>query len=880
MSTRTVNGAGRADSKSCVQDPKRKEQRLQDLKDLKLPGNTIDVLIDKLGGSSQVAELSSRVYRMERKSADGNELWIRTKCPGKARDLRAFQTNGQKPFVLVLPAGETGINLNAEDGQAPRLLMVLQYTQSAQKWMQLLGRVNRFRQAKVPKFLFLYFPYGAEAKTISTLARRIQAMGAFTQGDRRCSGHSNGAFQDLFIPERTGDSAVREIRSVFDIGHPSRPLRETVPKVLEQAVAGTKYEPTPWRFLQEYKYQHAFTIMPKGKDCLRTFLNAVTACPLQCQRVMMGVFMEFVKIIKAADDVENSHCSGTVNLSGPDVKVVKKEVLFRCPETTMETQWALVEADRGLGFARAQQMLQEHCAKTSSHAHSGFFKAWQRVDELVDKTPLVMLVLMRHNDETKVCYADVYRPNTGKFLGNMDLKTLFENYRLIEDELEVKSHWDKLYNFYGKACGHHNCQIANCTYKKRFKQHHVLHGNLLSFWTRIRRILGTSMCIMQVTPAGEDPILGVLVPAKHKADVWLEIRKGGPITNDFIRKVTEPRLNLPPELKLEKVLVVQRCQSVDNYFSIELPAGWRDSGQSCVMALYEMEAVVGASVSTSPLRANPWFVCRVLRIRDGPDISLDVVKDRALERERRQGVVRERAPKHESLVPDTLRLDEYLKEGMNRLLFVCQSDTRVCVAVMLVSDRSMAETVRDLSVIADDEKNMAWGRKLLNGGTGDSDIVVTDLDVSLTDPLSMARIKTPVRGVDCKHFGCMDLEVFLQYQQRHREWKCAVCSELLVPSQLTRCLEFEKLLAQAKDDDANVAMAIDGSAVQSEADGLDAAKGEVQGDIPAQPGPSSAGLHDDPWIAKLLATGVWEQDAHAEDFYSEPSVLGKRPVPG
>jgi hypothetical protein len=175
---------------------------------------------------------------------------------------------------------------------------------------------------------------------------------------------------------------------------------------------------------------------------------------------------------------------------------------------------------------------------------------------------------------------------------------------------------------------------------------------------------------------------------------------------------------------------------------------------------------------------------------------------------------------------------------------------------------------------------MAWGRKLLHGGTGDSDIMVTDTDVSLTDPLSMARIKTPVRGANCKHFACMDLEVFVEYQLRHRQWKCAVCSELLVPGQLTRCLEFEKLLAQAKDDDDNVAMAIDDSAVQAEAKGLDAAKAGVQGDIPAQPGPSSAGLHEDPWIAKLLATGVWEHDAHAEDFYSEPSVLGKRPVPG
>jgi hypothetical protein len=53
------------------------------------------------------------------------------------------------------------------------------------------------------------------------------------------------------------------------------------------------------------------------------------------------------------------------------------------------------------------------------------------------------------------------------------------------------------------------------------------------------------------------------------------------------------------------------------------------------------------------------------------------------------------------------------------------------------------------------------------GGQDDDDdeIVEQGSIVSLFDPLSLARITTPVRGVDCQHSQSFDLATYLSYSQ-------------------------------------------------------------------------------------------------------------------
>jgi len=73
--------------------------------------------------------------------------------------------------------------------------------------------------------------------------------------------------------------------------------------------------------------------------------------------------------------------------------------------------------------------------------------------------------------------------------------------------------------------------------------------------------------------------------------------------------------------------------------------------------------------------------------------------------------------------------------------------------------------------------------------------------VSLRDPLSQMRIKTPVRGSDCKHVQCFDLEPYLLINFNDPKFKCPVCYKQAYYSQLIVDSYFEEILSNITDED-------------------------------------------------------------------------------
>jgi hypothetical protein len=59
----------------------------------------------------------------------------------------------------------------------------------------------------------------------------------------------------------------------------------------------------------------------------------------------------------------------------------------------------------------------------------------------------------------------------------------------------------------------------------------------------------------------------------------------------------------------------------------------------------------------------------------------------------------------------------------------------------------------------------------------DEELQVDHLAISCFDPFSRELIETPVRGRQCLHFNCFDLQTFLTFQShsRDRNWRCPIC---------------------------------------------------------------------------------------------------------
>eukprot|EP00928_Gymnodinium_smaydae_P081513 TRINITY_DN6501_c0_g2_i1.p1 TRINITY_DN6501_c0_g2~~TRINITY_DN6501_c0_g2_i1.p1 ORF type:complete len:403 (+),score=47.89 TRINITY_DN6501_c0_g2_i1:53-1261(+) len=67
-------------------------------------------------------------------------------------------------------------------------------------------------------------------------------------------------------------------------------------------------------------------------------------------------------------------------------------------------------------------------------------------------------------------------------------------------------------------------------------------------------------------------------------------------------------------------------------------------------------------------------------------------------------------------------------------------------------------------------------------------------------PLTRERIRTPARGVACRHLRCFDFEAYLEVSSRaafHKRWLCPLCSLPLLPKDARVCTLTRLMLEQA-----------------------------------------------------------------------------------
>ena len=83
----------------------------------------------------------------------------------------------------------------------------------------------------------------------------------------------------------------------------------------------------------------------------------------------------------------------------------------------------------------------------------------------------------------------------------------------------------------------------------------------------------------------------------------------------------------------------------------------------------------------------------------------------------------------------------------------------------------------------------------------DSDIEVGSSVMSLKDPISTLRIKTPCRSTVCTHNQCFDAESFLQLQEQAPTWTCPICNKTISYEGLAVDQYVEEILNKARNAD-------------------------------------------------------------------------------
>ena len=160
--------------------------------------SALDQLVHHFGHEA-VAEVTGRTRRVVRLTGAGGErLAVRSRPASSSLAETAAFMAGEKRVLVFSMAGGTGRSYHADSGcanTARRVHYLLEPGWRADQAIQGLGRTHRTHQASAPLFRPVTTDVRGERRFISTIARRLDSLGAITRGQREAQVHG------LFRPE-------------------------------------------------------------------------------------------------------------------------------------------------------------------------------------------------------------------------------------------------------------------------------------------------------------------------------------------------------------------------------------------------------------------------------------------------------------------------------------------------------------------------------------------------------------------------------------------------------------------------------------------------------------------------------------------------------
>ena len=183
---------------------KLRDALIDDLKMMKVPDGPLEMLFDAFG-EENVAEVTGRTRRVvEKVQPDGSRKRVIENRSDKSKiaDTNAFQ-DGKKRILVFSNAGGTGRSYHSDltaKNQQQRVHYLLQPGWEASKAVQGFGRTHRSNQASAPIFRLITTNVMGQKRFTSTIARRLDQLGALTKGQRQAGSGVFGEKDNLENP--------------------------------------------------------------------------------------------------------------------------------------------------------------------------------------------------------------------------------------------------------------------------------------------------------------------------------------------------------------------------------------------------------------------------------------------------------------------------------------------------------------------------------------------------------------------------------------------------------------------------------------------------------------------------------------------------------
>ncbi|NXA49707.1 SBNO1 protein, partial [Nothocercus julius] len=490
-----------------------------------LPPNTLDELIDELGGPENVAEMTGRKGRVV-SNDDGSisyESRSELDVPVEILNITEKQRfmDGDKNIAIISEAASSGISLQADrraKNQRRRVHMTLELPWSADRAIQQFGRTHRSNQVTAPEYVFLISELAGEQRFASIVAKRLESLGALTHGDRRAT--ETRDLSRFNFDNKYGRNALEIVmKSIVNLDSPMVSPPPDFPgdffKDVRQGLIGVG--------LINVEDRSGILTLDKDYNNIGKFLNRILGMEVHQQNALFQYFSDTLNAVIQNAKKNGRYDMGILDLGSGDEKVRKADVKkFLTPgySTSGHVELYTISVERGMSWEEATKMWAEQTGPDD-----GFYLSLQ-----IRNNKKTAILVKEVNPKKKLFL--VYRPNTGKQLKLETCADLKKKYKKVTfkiilplnlEESNVKCISLKDLARANQPFIRCNCKKAGlglvCEVGLRCRTYYVLCGSVLSVWTKVEGVLasvsGTNVKMQIVRLRTEDGqrIVGLIIPA-------------------------------------------------------------------------------------------------------------------------------------------------------------------------------------------------------------------------------------------------------------------------------------------------------------------------------------------------------------------------------
>ncbi|XP_058054566.1 protein strawberry notch [Anopheles bellator] len=512
----------------------------------RLPANTLDQLIDELGGPENVAEMTGRKGRVVQNDDGSIQYESRSEQDVPLETLNITEKkrfmDGDKDVAIISEAASSGISLQSDRrvrNTRRRVHITLELPWSADRAVQQFGRTHRSNQVNAPEYMFLISDLAGERRFASTVAKRLESLGALTHGDRRAT--ETRDLSQFNIDNKYGRTALEAVMKTImgyesPIVPPPADYRGDFFKDVAAALVGVG-------LIVNSEQMPGVLSLDKDYNNISKFLNRILGMPVELQNRLFKYFTDTLVATIEQAKKRGRFDLGILDLGAAGENVTRiKLVRFSRKHATgiSPTELHVVQVERGMIWQEAIDKWSELVGDKE-----GFYRSLQPRNGKhnvilaieMDNSPAKKKNTLLTSSSSTTSAADaarikkentlfqVYQANTGLQFKHESLAELEKRYVKVQST-EAELHWTQLYDASVNTCSHSywkgHCRNVSmgqeCEVGLRRRTYSVLSGSVLAVWARVENSLAarigaqSRMQVIRLKTKEGVKIVGTLIP--------------------------------------------------------------------------------------------------------------------------------------------------------------------------------------------------------------------------------------------------------------------------------------------------------------------------------------------------------------------------------